>query len=348
VFSGDTPPPTPTPEPSATLEEGIVLPTATITPSNTPNVRSVSPTPGTPFPTNTPTETPLPTETLLPTATLPPLTDFTVYGISGGEQSGTLYRALGDGTGVQRLAENVSSIDTRPGLNLIVFTRPVAAGEGDAATTIVQAFIGTPEDIDNAVQATRLTRGAVEAVSLSPDGSQIAYASTEDGDSELYILNVQTGIVQKLSDNDSIDTQPVWSNDGTRIMFISDRDALGRTDVYVRNLADNTDTRLIDASGSASNPRWSPDGTRIIFGDVRGGATSLVLTDGAGSGGRLLQTGDALEVTVPVWSADGRYLVYVARRENRADEIVFQSVDTGERQGVIFPEMPNIADVAVR
>jgi Tol biopolymer transport system component len=118
--------------------------------------------------------------------------------------------------------------------------------------------------------------------------------------------------------------------------------------VYVYNLGDNTTTRLVDASGSAVAPRWSPDGTRIVFGDVRSSSTSIVVAAANGSGARQLQVRGAVDYSTPIWSTDGRYLIYISRYEDRADEIIYVAATTGEQESIIFPEIPNIRSVIVR
>jgi len=66
------------------------------------------------------------------------------------------------------------------------------------------------------------------------------------------------------------DSQPVWSPDGSRIAFYSDRkfnlpDRDDNVDIYVM-AADGTGlTRLTDDPASDAFPYWSPDGQRLAF-----------------------------------------------------------------------------------
>ena len=55
---------------------------------------------------------------------------------------------------------------------------------------------------------------------VSPDGSYVAFASDRDGeDSEIYVANVFTGEVERLTDNAVDDRDPFWSPDGQRISY---------------------------------------------------------------------------------------------------------------------------------
>jgi Tol biopolymer transport system component len=56
---------------------------------------------------------------------------------------------------------------------------------------------------------------------------------------------------------------PVWSPDGSKIAFVSNRD--GRRDIYIMNADGSNVTRLTKDSIIKWSPSWSPDGTKIAF-----------------------------------------------------------------------------------
>mgnify|MGYP000270532003 FL=1 len=74
----------------------------------------------------------------------------------------------------------------------------------------------------------------------SPDGSQIAFVATHDGDPELYVANADGSNVRKLTDNEAVDASPSWAPDGSKILFVSDRD--GDFEIYTMN-PDGTDAQ---------------------------------------------------------------------------------------------------------
>ena len=70
-----------------------------------------------------------------------------------------------------------------------------------------------------------LTPNTAEFIDIDPavssDGRRIAFASDRDGDYEIYLANVSTGEVQRLTDNAVDDRKPAWSPDGRWISYRS-------------------------------------------------------------------------------------------------------------------------------
>ena len=61
--------------------------------------------------------------------------------------------------------------------------------------------------------------------------AQIAFASHRDGNSEIYVMNINGGNQRRLTNNPDNDSYPSWSPDGERIAFESERN--GSFDIYV-------------------------------------------------------------------------------------------------------------------
>lgn len=76
-------------------------------------------------------------------------------------------------------------------------------------------------------------------------------------------MNADGSQQTRLTHNESDDSGPVWSPDGTMIAFVSDRD--GDYEVYVMNADGSQQTSLTDNSVDENWPAWSPDGTKIAF-----------------------------------------------------------------------------------
>jgi Tol biopolymer transport system component len=90
----------------------------------------------------------------------------------------------------------------------------------------------------------------------SPDGRQIAFGVSLDGDPEIYVMNADGSNQTNLTTNPGYDAYPVWSPDGHRIVFVSDRD--GNGEIYVMNADGSSQTNLTNNPASDGGPVWSP------------------------------------------------------------------------------------------
>lgn len=156
----------------------------------------------------------------------------------------------------------------------------------------------------------------------SPDGTQIAYVSSADGDSEIMVINVACVLsaedcdqsARKLTDNSFRDLGPSWSPDGERIAFASDRD--GRFEIYTMK-ADGGDVRRLTYNNEIDlSPRWSPDGKQIVF-QVEGG--NLYTIAAAGGVPRQL-TDNAGTDMWPDWSPTMQFIAYTSTSNQNAGE----------------------------
>ena len=55
---------------------------------------------------------------------------------------------------------------------------------------------------------------------FSPDGRRIAFASNRTGDVELFLLELESGEVTRLTNREGSDGQPTWLPDG-RIVYVA-------------------------------------------------------------------------------------------------------------------------------
>jgi tricorn protease len=93
----------------------------------------------------------------------------------------------------------------------------------------------------------------------SPDGKQIAFSWQGD----LWLVSSDGGEAKRLTVHEGYDYAPVWSPDGSKIAFTSDR--YGNDDVFVLNLRDGTIQRLTYWSGRDRALGWTPDGKAVLF-----------------------------------------------------------------------------------
>jgi len=61
------------------------------------------------------------------------------------------------------------------------------------------------------------------APALSPDGQRVAFMSRQDGNWEIYVVNIDGSEIQRLTDNAAEDGLPTWSPDGRVLAFVSNQ-----------------------------------------------------------------------------------------------------------------------------
>ena len=153
----------------------------------------------------------------------------------------------------------------------------------------------------------------------SPDGSQIAFATDRDGNTEIYVMNRDGSNPVRLTSSVGLDTRPAWSPDGARIAFTSGR--TGKHGIYIMN-ADGTDPVRLSSESSYSDgePNWSPDGTRIAFSS--GGEIRVMNVDGSGQNS--LTTGHSDQS--PQWSPGGTRIAF-SRNMSDGGAILIMNAD---------------------
>ncbi|MDI7248097.1 MAG: DPP IV N-terminal domain-containing protein [Bacillota bacterium] len=173
--------------------------------------------------------------------------------------------------------------------------------------------------------------GSEIEATLSPDGKRVAYASDEDGDWDIFVMNVDGSGEKKLTNNTASDGQPAWSPDGRKIAFASDRD--GNWEIYVMNADGSFPTRLTSTPDAIEgSPTWSADGRRIAFHSTRDkdGLGQIYAMNSNGTGPKRL-TDLASNCYYPSWSPDGKYIAFTSDSDGswKSFDIYIMGADGG-------------------
>ncbi len=164
--------------------------------------------------------------------------------------------------------------------------------------------------------------------SISPDGSRMLFSTNrhKTGGRRNYELGVSAlngSGYRRLTENDVADINPVWSPDGTRVAFLSDRLA-STSDDHFRGMytlftmsSDGSDVRSLASNirAEGSPPVWSPDGRQLAFVALEeqpAGSVSRprrVLYVVGSDDSRLTKV--AYTAGRPAWSSDGRSIAFV-------------------------------------
>jgi len=192
---------------------------------------------------------------------------------------------------------------------------------------------------------------ALPELTLVP-GPQIAFESYQEGNGEIYLLDITTNILLNLTHHEKNDARPVWSPDGRWIAFASNR--TDNYEIYVMD-ADGSNVRNLTRHASDDfAPTWSPDGMRMAFVSRRQGNSEIyvmdvgdILADPACAAlpdmlflnssqpcappvRRLTSSG--ADEAGPAWSPDGRRIVFV-QETDRDSEIYTMNVACNLPQG---------------
>lgn len=131
------------------------------------------------------------------------------------------------------------------------------------------AVVAAPQKLRVLDKETFLEMETVGDPEISPDGRQIVFTRTwvdkvkDQYRSNLWIVDVEGTRVRQLTEGMWRDNNPVWSPDGKRLAFLSDRS--GSTQIHVLWVETREVTQLTHLGRAPSNLRWSPDGKYIAF-----------------------------------------------------------------------------------
>jgi hypothetical protein len=116
---------------------------------------------------------------------------------------------------------------------------------------------------------------------LSRDGRAVAYSAIDgEGKSDLYLYYLDTGTVERLTNDYYDDVSPDWHPTKNILVFSSDRCNAKRAYAYALHTID-TKTRELAALTEGvfrdTDPRWLPDGNGILFSSDREGVPDIFL-----------------------------------------------------------------------
>ncbi len=173
-----------------------------------------------------------------------------------------------------------------------------------------------PEGDGETVPLSRLTDGPWHDITpaLSPDGHRLAFASTRDGDWQIYVWDLESGAIAHLTDAPGYKASPTWSPDGMWLAY--ERYFDNNLEIYIQQAELGAEAvRLTGDLAADFSPAWSPGGRQIAFISTRGGREGVWLADLDKSGeDRIVPIENIGEARAahPTWSPDGRYLAWGA------------------------------------
>ena len=164
-------------------------------------------------------------------------------------------------------------------------------------------------------------------VSLSTDGKRVAFLESSGGTSDIWIYNVDQGLKSRLTTDPANDVDPVWSPDGSQIVFRSNREAQQPDAIYLKqsNGAVAEELLLRPEQGARISPLdWSLDGRMILFRQSKGAANDLWVLPLFGDRKPFPYLVDPFNKGNAVFSPNGRWVAY-ASNESGGSQLFVQS-----------------------
>jgi TolB protein len=160
-------------------------------------------------------------------------------------------------------------------------------------------------------------RGTNTAPTWNPDGSQVMFSSSMQGNPELYLTDASGNRPKRLtySSGSAANTSPAWNpKTGQTVAYVSDRG--GVPQLYMMN-ADGTNSSKLDLPdnmGYVIDPSWSPNGQLLAFSWRRpSGNYDIYVMDVISK--QIIQiTRDTGRNERPSWAPDGRHIVFESTR----------------------------------
>ena len=176
------------------------------------------------------------------------------------DEEGTVYRVGVDGKGLLRLSPSALRVAS-------VFGKPDAAWSPDGSLVAFGAYVPAANSTAlfvvraDGTDVRRIVSPDVGAVTVawSPDGNWIAFTSTYLAQPQVWLVHPDgTGLVKLTDGSDgSVSVGPVWSPDGTSLLFarargVADGIVAGATSLWTMSADGTNQTQLIALPNPAS------------------------------------------------------------------------------------------------
>jgi dipeptidyl aminopeptidase/acylaminoacyl peptidase len=197
---------------------------------------------------------------------------------------------------------NISSVVWLADNRTVVFTR------GERAAPVKAELVLH----DTKTQLQRTIAWQCCSFSLDTMGSERLVFDSEATRSGLLQVSEGGRKQRWLSQANSADRQPVYSPDGKRLAFASNRN--GKINIWQILLTTGAVSRLTEGSPTDYDPAFTPDGNRLIFSSDRTGHFEIYIANADGSNTKQV-THDGSDDENATMTADGQWIVYSHRAQ---------------------------------
>jgi Tol biopolymer transport system component len=173
----------------------------------------------------------------------------------------------------------------------------------------------------------------------SPDGKRVAVYifDLQASNGDIWIHDLVRGVSTRFTFDPAADRMPVWSPDGSRIVFASNRK--GPFDLYQKDSSGaGTETPLLETPSSKTPTDWSFDGRFLAYDDLdpKGKSKSDIwILPLFGDRKPFAFVHTEFDESDAHFSPDGRWIAYASNESRRGEVYVvpFSPPQTGQAQG---------------
>lgn len=165
--------------------------------------------------------------------------------------------------------------------------RPIAHASASPVDVFGQVPNAAPDisgagdtDPQNMTRVSFANEGGDFDVDIAPDGKSIAFASTRHAKTaDIYVKSANGTAIMQITNDPAHDVTPVFSPDGSKIAFASDRS--GNWDLYIVDIQGGRPVQITNEPTQDLSPSFSPDGKWLVYASygTQSGAWEMVVVN---------------------------------------------------------------------
>ena len=164
---------------------------------------------------------------------------------------------------------------------------------------------------------------------FQPDGHHVAFYRGVSGNPDIWLLDLRRGAFSRFTSDPADDFFPVWSPDGSRIIFSSNR--RGTHELYQKPVAGDRSEEVLLSTGQPVSPTdWSRDGRIVLF-TSRDPKTGFDIWALPLDGKPLPIVQTAFDEQAAQFAPDGHWIAYQSNESGVAEVYVRPFPGPGER-----------------